>query len=130
MTNKPRFLGEGQSNAEEDPALRNLCTDLFAACCKQEPCTTVVNLVTPAAGGPNSNCDEPPCAGGGNPFNRDLVEAKEDDCLNTDSCLPGSRAIYVFSNIGEDGESASDLFLKDFTLQSAQGLVSWLPLLN
>lgn len=106
-TNKPRFLegqsnaanpafgntGEGQSNAE-DPALRNLCTDLFAACCKTTPCTTVVNLFTPAAGGPNSNCDEPPCAGGGNPFNRDLVEAKEDDCLIADSCLPGRQAIY------------------------------------
>lgn len=118
---KSRNTGQGQNNAANPAFGGQSCIGLFAACCVVEPCRTEVNLFTPAAGGPNSDCDDPPCAGGGNPFNRDLVEAKEDDCLITDNCLPGKQVIYVFSNIGKDGESASDLFLKDFDFKECTG---------
>ena len=114
--------GEGQNNAVPPAYLGGQCIGLFAACCVAEPCSTEVpDLFAPAAGGPNKKCEDPPCAGGGNPFKRDLVEAKEDACLITGNCRPGKQVIYVFSNIGKDGESASDLILQDFDFKECTG---------
>lgn len=111
---------QGQGNAADAAFNKpDVCGNLFAACCISPPCASAQGLFGDACPEPPcaESCNEPPCGG-----NRNLVvKEKEDDCIDNGSCQPGSTVIYVFSNIGEDTEGASDAMFQEFDVFECAG---------